>query len=216
TAARFGQTLADSDGIIKKLISVHAAPIANYFAALKSYLPADSHCVLLMIAEPCLEPFGELVKQFNGTVCYQKTAQEASKGLMLAEYTWNHTTLHARSVDPTLTYLQTLFPPDKTLKLLEHMYHHFGDEVMLHLEFLRANGSALPAALQIVRYSTPERLQEIIKYHEDNGAFIANPHTYILEDGGRKTIDPIQLQFKEKVDPYGLLNPGKMKAWDQR
>ncbi|MBW4659642.1 MAG: FAD-binding oxidoreductase [Drouetiella hepatica Uher 2000/2452] len=216
TAARFGQTLSDSDGIIKKLISIHAAPIANYFAALKSVIPPDSHCALLMIAESSLEPFGELVKQFNGTVVYQKSAQEASKGTMLCEYTWNHTTLHARSVDPSLTYLQTLFPPDKDLKLLEHMYHHYGDEVMMHLEFLRANGTALPAALQIVRFSTPDRLQEIIQYHEDQGAFIANPHTYVLEDGGRKAIDPIQLQFKEAIDPYGLLNPGKMKAWDQR
>jgi len=216
TAARFGQTLSDSDGIIKKLISIHAAPIANYFAALKSYIPADSHCALLMIAESSLEPFGELVKQFNGAIVYQKSAQEASKGTMLCEYTWNHTTLHARSVDSSLTYLQTLFPPDKDLKLLEHLYHHYGDEVMMHLEFLRSNGTALPAALQIVRFTTPDRLQEIIKYHEDQGAFIANPHTYVLEDGGRKTIDPMQLQFKEAIDPYGLLNPGKMKAWDQR
>jgi FAD/FMN-containing dehydrogenase len=216
TAARFGQVLGDSDGLIKKLICICAAPIPNYFAAFRTIIPADSHCAFLMIAESCLELFHELVKEFNGTVVYQKSAQEASKGTAVYEYTWNHTTLHARSVDPTLTYLQTLFPPDKELKLVEHMYHHFGDEVMMHLEYLRVNGTAIPAALQIVRYSTPERLQEIIKYHEDNGAFIANPHTYILEDGGRKTIDPVQLEFKQTVDPYGLLNPGKMKAWDQR
>ncbi|MBF2046011.1 MAG: FAD-binding oxidoreductase [Leptolyngbya sp. IPPAS B-1204] len=216
TAARFGQVLGDSDGLIKKLICICAAPIPNYFAAFRTVIPSDSHCALLMIAESCLELFQELVKEFNGTVVYQKTAQEASKGTAIYEYTWNHTTLHARSVDPTLTYLQTLFPPDKELKLVEHMYHHFGDEVMMHLEYLRVNGTAIPAALQLVRYTTPERLQEIIKYHEDNGAFIANPHTYILEDGGRKTIDPVQLEFKQMVDPYGLLNPGKMKAWDQR
>jgi FAD/FMN-containing dehydrogenase len=216
TAARFGQTLSDSDGIIKKLVSIHAAPIAHYFTALKSYLPSDTHCALLMIAESSLESFGELVKEFGGAIVYQKSAQEASKGTMLCEYTWNHTTLHARSVDPTLTYLQTLFPPDKDLRLLEQMYHHFGDEVMMHLEFLRSGGTALPAALQIVRYTTAERLRDIIRYHEENGAFIANPHTYILEDGGMKTVNPIQLAFKERVDPYGLLNPGKMKAWEQR
>jgi FAD/FMN-containing dehydrogenase len=216
TAARFGQALGDADGIIKKLICICADPIPAYFAALKSYYPANAHVALLMVAEPCLEPFAELVKQFNGTICYQKNAQEASKGTMLLEFTWNHTTLHARSVDPSLTYLQTLFPPDRDLKLLEHCYHHFGDEVMMHLEFLRVNGSVIPAALQIVRYSTVDRLQEIIHYHEEQGAFIANPHTYILEDGGRKTIDPVQLAFKEMVDPYGLLNPGKMKAWEMR
>ncbi|MBF2000779.1 MAG: FAD-binding oxidoreductase [Synechococcales cyanobacterium C42_A2020_086] len=216
TAARFGQALGNADGIIKKLICICAAPISTYFAAFRTLLPPECHCALLMIAESCLEPFSEMVKAWGGTIVYQKTAQEASKGTAIYEYTWNHTTLHARSVDPSLTYLQTLFPADKQLRLLEHMYHHFGDEVMMHLEYIRVDGVVQPAALQIVRYSTPERLREIIQYHEEQGAFIANPHTYILEDGGRKTIDPVQLRFKERVDPYGLLNPGKMKAWEQR
>ncbi len=215
TAARFGQALGDTDGITKKLISIHAAPVCQYFVALRHAIPADSHCALLMIAEPSLEPFGELVKAFGGTVCYQKTAQEASKGVAIGEFTWNHTTLHARSIDPTLTYLQTLFPRDPELKLVEQMYHHFGDEVMMHLEFMRVGGVMAPAALQLVRFTTPERLAEIIQYHEDQGAFIANPHTYILEDGGMKAIDPVQLEFKRAVDPYGLLNPGKMRAWDE-
>jgi hypothetical protein len=216
TAARFGQALSDSDGIIKKLVCICADPVPTYFAALRNYISVGNHCALILVAECCLEPFAELVKEYGGTVTYQKTAQEASRGTTLIEYSWNHTTLHARSVDPTLTYLQTIFPADKSLKLLEHMYHHFGDEVMMHLEFLRMNGEAIPAALQIVRYTTPERLNEIIQYHEDKGAFIANPHTCILEDGGRKTVDVAQLQFKEVMDPYGLLNPGKMRAWEER
>jgi FAD/FMN-containing dehydrogenase len=214
TTAHFGQTLGDADGIIKKLICICAAPIPSYFAAYRDAIPPQSHCALLMIAEPCLEPFRELVKEFGGTVCYEKAAADSNKGVAIAEYTWNHTTLHARSVDPSLTYLQTLFPPDKNLKLLEQMYHHFGDEVQMHLEFIRVGGAIVPAALQIVRYSTPERLQAIIQYHEDQGAFIANPHTYVLEDGGMKTVDPVQLAFKKQVDPYGLLNPGKMRAWE--
>jgi FAD/FMN-containing dehydrogenase len=216
TAAKFGQALGDSDGLIKKLISINAWPIPSYFAALKNYLPEGKHCALLMIAETCVEPLQDLVRDYSGTVTYQKSAKEASKGTALAEFTWNHTTLHARSVDPTLTYLQTLFPADKNLTLVEHLCHHFGDEVMMHLEFIRMGGQIAPAALQVVRYTTEERLNEIIRYHEEKGAFIANPHTYILEDGGRKTVDIEQLKFKEKVDPYGLLNPGKMKAWLER
>ncbi|MDJ0703424.1 MAG: FAD-binding protein, partial [Leptolyngbyaceae cyanobacterium MO_188.B28] len=216
TAARFGQRLGESDGIIKKLISILAWPIPSYFAALQDFLPANRQCALLMIAESCLEPMGELVKEFGGVMTYQKTAKAASKGTALAEFTWNHTTLHARSVDPTLTYLQTMFPADPELKLVEHMYRHFGDEVMMHLEYLRGNGVVFPAGLQVVRYTTTERLNEIIRYHEEQGAFIANPHTYILEDGGRKTIDTEQVNFKAEVDPYGLLNPGKMRGWFEK
>jgi hypothetical protein len=42
---------------------------------------------------------------------------------------------------------------------------------------------------------------------------VADPHTFILEDGGMKTVDEAQLAFKRRNDPQGLLNPGKMKAW---
>ena len=213
TAARFGQALAHSDGLMKKLISIHAWPIPSYFTALKNYLPEGKHCALLMIAESCLEPFQDLVREYGGQVTYEKTAQEASKGTSLVEFTWNHTTLHARSADPSLTYLQTFF---FTLERVEHLYHHFGDEVLMHLEFLRANGQVIPGGLQVVRYTTEERLNEIIHYHEEKGALIANPHTYILEDGGMKTVNVEQLNFKEQVDPYGLLNPGKMRAWLDR
>ena len=216
TGANFGQALGDADGIIKKLICVCAWPIPAYFAAFREEIPEGKHCALLMVAESCLEPLQDLVREYGGTICYQKNAQAASKGAAIAEFTWNHTTLHARSADPSLTYLQTIFPADKALKLIEELYNYYGDEVMMHLEFLRINGRAIAAALQIVRYTTESRLNEIIRYHEEQGAMIANPHTYILEDGGMKSINVEQLQFKELVDPYGLLNPGKMRAWLER
>ncbi|MEG4045927.1 FAD-binding oxidoreductase [Microcoleus sp. Pol17_C1] len=216
TSANFGQALGDADGIIKKLICVCAWPIPAYFGAFRDAIPEGKHCALLMVAESCLEPLQDLVREYGGTICYQKNAQAASKGAAIAEFTWNHTTLHARSADQSLTYLQTLFPPDKGLKLIEELYNYYGDEVMMHLEFLRMNGRAIAAALQIVRYTTESRLNEIIRYHEEQGALIANPHTYILEDGGMKSINVEQLQFKELVDPYGLLNPGKMRAWLER
>lgn len=216
TAAKFGQALGDADGLIKKLISIHAWPIPSYFQALQPYLPEGKHAALLMVAEPSLELFEEMVKAWRAEITYRKSAVETGKGTAIAEFTWNHTTLHARSVDPNFTYLQTLFPHDPELTLVEHMIDHFGDEVLMHLEFFRVEGKVIPAALQLVRYTREKRLNEIIRYHEDKGAFIANPHTYIMEDGGRKTINPAQVNFKAQVDPYGLLNPGKMRGWLER
>ncbi|MBE9031899.1 FAD-binding oxidoreductase [filamentous cyanobacterium LEGE 11480] len=215
-AARFGQALGDADGLIKKLVTVFADPIPSYFAAFQDVIPSQSHCAFLMVSEESIAPLQELVREFQGSIVYEKSAEEASRGVAIYEYTWNHTTLHARAIDPNITYLQTLFPGDHDLNLVEHMYRHFGDEVMMHLEFMRVGGRATPAALQLLRYSTPERLQAIIQYHESQGAIIFNPHTYLLEDGGMKQVDVAQLRFKEKVDPYGLMNPGKMRAWQER
>jgi hypothetical protein len=208
-SVKFGQILSDNDGIVKKLVSLHADPIPNYFTALKSYLPENQNCALLMIAENSLFALKELVKEYGGEITYIQNLEETNN-IGLIEFTWNHTTLLARNIDPNITYLQTFF---FSLEQIEKMYHYFGDEVMIHLEFLRVNGKAIPAGLQLVRFSDEQRLNEIINYHEENGAMIANPHTYILEDGGRKKVEPEQLKFKQKVDPYGLLNQGKMRSW---
>ena len=93
----------------------------------------------------------------------------------------------------------------------------FGDEVLYHLEFQHFGGRVTCSALPIVRYTTEERLNEIIALHEQNGVFIANPHVYTLEDGSRhKKADADQLGFKHAVDPMGLLNPGKMRTFKPR
>jgi FAD/FMN-containing dehydrogenase len=209
-AAKFGQALGNADGMIKKEIGIFASPIGQYFTALRQYIPDNQHAALLIVAEPSLELLPYLIQEYGGKITYEKSAQEAGKGFHLAEYTWNHTTLHARSADTSITYLQSIFPNDN-LQTVEHMYRHFGDEVMMHLEFIRFKGAIASPGLQLVRYSTEERLNEIIKYHETHGVFIANPHSYFIEDGWKRAIDPEHLKFKEMVDPYGLMNPGKSK-----
>ncbi len=209
-AVNFGQILSESSGIIKKQVGIHAAPISQYFTALKDYISPQKHCALLMISEYDLEATKALVEEYSGQITYQKNAQEASKSHSLLEFNWNHTTLLARSIDPNLTYLQIFY---WTVEKVEHFYHYFGDEVMIHLEFLKVNGKVIPAGLPLVRFTTEERLNEIIAYHQAQGASIANPHVYTIEEGGSGQINPEQLALKKLVDPYGLMNPGKMKTW---
>jgi FKBP-type peptidyl-prolyl cis-trans isomerase 2 len=42
------------------------------------------------------------------------------------------------------------------------------------------------------------------------GVFVANPHVNNVEGGGRYRADNVQLLAKQRYDPKGLLNPGKM------
>ncbi len=132
----------------------------------------------------------------------------------LYELCWNHTTLWALKRDPGLTYLQTLFPAGTNLEKVALMADHFGDEVMLHLEFSRSGKAFTCSALQLVRYTTEERLQEIMDFHADNGCRQFNPHVCTLEEGGMKQVNHTQLAFKREADPKGLLNPGKMLAFE--
>src|SRR5438128_1588943 len=70
--------------------------------------------------------------------------------------------------------------------------------------------------LQLLRFSTAERLRAITAEIEAHGCACFDPHTTSLEDGGMKQVDLVQLAFKIEADPQGLLNPGKMRAWDER
>ena len=216
-ALHFGQALAEADGIVKKLITPIAAPVPEqYFRPLQPVIPKGASVTLCMIAEPSLEPFAELVRVFGGTVTWQRRSDALDEAPPLYEFSWNHTTLHALKADKGITYLQTLFPPGDHLAKIEHMAAHFGDEVPMHVEFVRLGGKIACFGLQLVRYSGPERLAAIIACLEDHGCPVFNPHTYVLEDGGMKQIDEAQLAFKRMADPLGLLNPGKMRAWEER
>lgn len=93
------------------------------------------------------------------------------------EYCWNHTTLHALKVDNTLTYLQTAFDPLRYPQQILQMEQHFAGEVMSHIEFLRdIEGNLTASGLQLVRYTTPERLNAIMQIFRDNDVKINNPH----------------------------------------
>lgn len=218
-AARFGRQLALSDAIIKKLVTPVAWPVPSYFPRLNELLPEGRDIVICMIAEPSMQGFTDLVAKHGGEVVYNVDAlaveDEPSAALPLYEYTWNHTTLHAMKVDKSYTYLQSLFPAGRDLELVAHMIERFGDELPMHLEMIRFGGQTITCGLQLVRYTTEERLNEIIAYHEELGIAIANPHVWTLEDGSAsRSVPPQQSVFKRDADPYGLLNPGKMRSFE--
>src|SRR6185437_4548205 len=162
---------------------------------------------------PSLEYFKALLGG-RGAITYEAPHDDGPNNVPLYEYTWNHTTLQWLKQDRSITYLQCLYPHDRLLASVREMAEMFPDEVLPHTEFIRFGGRVTCSALPIVRYTTEARLNEIIALHEQHGVMIANPHVYTLEDGSRhKRADADQVGFRRETDPYGLLNPGKMRTY---
>jgi FAD/FMN-containing dehydrogenase len=216
-AVRFGETLAGSDGLLLKNVAVVDGTITPYFRRHAEWLPQGKPVVIVVAAPFAMSDLADLAGRAGGTLTFRSDTLESDRISRLPaafELCWNHTTLRALRVDPSVTYLQVLYPqPDIPAKVLK-MAEIFGDEVPTHLEYVRFDGAVGCFGLPLVRYTTEERLEEIIAVHEGEGCPIFNPHRYTLEEGGMKQTDAVQLEFKKRADPKGLLNPGKMIAWE--
>jgi len=216
-ALRYSYDLASCDGLLIKLATVFEAPIAkDYFQRVAPHVEEGDALVALMVAPHAMPGWETFTRHYDGArVIYIEGETEWPKkpGLVF-EYGWNHTTLRALKVDPSITYLQIAYGTEDPVELVMKVKERLSPEVLQHVEVTRMNGRVSLGGLTLVKFSTEERLDEIVAIHEEMGAINFNPHRYTLEEGGRQSVDQRQLDFKREADPKGLLNPGKMIAWD--
>ncbi|MBI5716677.1 MAG: FAD-binding oxidoreductase [Burkholderiales bacterium] len=215
-------------GIVRKELALMCAPIPEYFVTLAEHLPQGRHAVLMLVAETSEGATRELAGAHGGDITYRKDAAEVKRlNRTLVEYCWNHTTLQALKVDRNLTYLQARFDPLRQKEQVLALHDKLSPEVMLHLEYIRlTDGRYTCSSLPVVRFSTEERLAELGQVFEEHGVVINNAHTHVLEDGGklrdmdRSALSAAQrmaaeaaVAMKQRFDPAGLLNPGKLRSW---
>ena len=215
-SVRYADSLGNADGLLLKELATVAAPIPHdYFLRHQKFLKPGQSLAIVSLAPHAVDAFVAFTARTKGEIVFRSDTAEDLKGLPPAyELGWNHTTLRAIRVDPSITYLQSMYPPPHHIEKIEALTKLLGDEVPGHLEFVRFDGKITPMGLPMVRYTTEARLEEIIRIHEEHGCPIFNPHRYTLEEGGMKQTDLAQLAFKREADPKGLLNPGKMIAWE--
>lgn len=198
------------------LLSAVDARFSPYYAMLGSHFPPDRHAMFAMVAPDSMADFRALVAAHGGSISLAGTeAQLHAAGLPPAyECAYNHTTLQALKVDRTWTYLQVAYAQPFDPAVVDRHIAIFGDDVLQHHEFARAGGEYGTFAILLVRWKGEAHQYEVIREIESQGGCqIFNPHVVTIEDGGMKTIDTQQIEFKKRSDPMGLMNPGKTRGW---
>jgi FAD/FMN-containing dehydrogenase len=209
----------------KRLVTQFEWPIPSYFKPLQKSLRTGEHATFLLL-ERNLSDEAVASASAAGIACvYRRPLPDPPKPPFITDYTWNHTTLWAIKSDPSITYLQSGFGRNFREQFAE-LHRRFPGEILLHLEWtvgnskmLRGGAAALNpdpivvGGIPLVRFRSEERLNEILLCCGEIGVFIANPHTFYLEEGGRHPNIAEKRALKADVDPQGLLNPGKMKSY---
>ena len=209
----------------KRLVTQFEWPIPSYFKPLAKHLrPGDSISFLLIDRAQTAEVIAH-AKAAGVDCVFNKPLTDPPRPPFITDYTWNHTTLWAIKADPTITYLQSGFGPNFRQQFAE-LRRLFPGEILFHLEWTAGNAKMMKGnevinrasevivgGIPIVFFKGEERLNEILEACERIGVFIANPHTVLLEEGGRHPNIAEKRAFKAEVDPHSLLNPGKMKTY---
>lgn len=215
-ALRFAQT-AQARGLDAYLLTVVERRIAQYYKRLADYFRPNRDGVFAMVAPDAMEDFTAMVAEFSGRISLAKSLAEIETANLPPawECGWNHTTLQALKHEPGVwTYLQVAYPRPFDPALVMAQMQRYGDEVYFHHEMARMHGEIQIFALPLLRWSSRERVYEIIAEMEGlDGCTIYDPHVVTIEDGGMKEIDGAQIDFKRQADPHGLMNPGKTRGW---
>jgi FAD/FMN-containing dehydrogenase len=210
-AFRFTQSIAVDPAWDKRLATVFEWPIPSFFTPVKQVVRAGKALALIMIATTQVEALSAAAETAGGEVTFAGKYEGPRTQPLLSDYTWNHTTLWAMKADPEYTYLQCGFSHETCEKQFALLRERYEEEILFHIEFMKnGDGIVFPGAIPVVRFTTEERLNDMIAFCRSIGVFVANPHVNYLEDGGRFRADNIQLIAKQRYDPRGLLNPGKM------
>lgn len=217
--------IARRTDIPKRLVTQFEHPVPTYFKPLKKYLAEDAHATFLLVDESCQQEVVEDAQLSGFEVVYNEPLSDPLKPPYITDYTWNHGTLWAIKADPNYTYLQLGYGQNFREKI-NMLRDCFPGEIFQHLEWTawsnRKQGDHyLPieaedinvGGLPKIYYKSAERLAEIMAKCEEIGVGIANPHTFVLEEGGRHPNIGSKVAIKTNLDPKGLLNPGKMKSY---
>ena len=207
---------AEVRGIESFLLTVCERRFSRFYKKFDGIFPADKDAIFAMVAPASLAAFETLVADHGGRVVLVKTdAEMDAAGLPpVWECGWNHTTLQALKVEPGVwTYLQVAYAPPLDFDLCARQLARYGEEIYWHHETARMGGEVHFFALPIVRWTSKERMYQIIAELEAEGCAIYDPHAITIEDGGMKAIDTVQIDFKREADPHGLMNPGKTRGW---
>jgi hypothetical protein len=205
-AYEFGWDVSLDEGIEKRLVSIHEAPIPSMFEPVKRLFTPEDCAALLVVDRDSLGRVAQLAARHGGRI----SAWPARPAI--TEFPFAHTILWTKKADPSSTWLQTRFAYDRVraLEQVHALQERLGKRMLHHIEFVRTPQGFNPSGLPALFVSDTNEIDDVIRYCQDIGVHVANPHSYVVKEGGMvKDIASI-VAFKARTDPFGLLNPGKL------
>ena len=211
-AVRFGHALTVSDGIVKKLVSLHQWPLPRMMPPLACVMREGEHLALCMVAAPFLESFEMLVQEHGGTITSSGpgrpgTLRRAGLRVRLGAYAPADQQARPQPGQPGGAVPRP-GPAGGGRALGQALQADVGP---MHFEAKRIGGAVGFQGAPVFPYTGEDAAGAHHRLHAGRTApSAANNHTFLVRENGMKPVDDTEIAFKRSMDPYNLLNPGKL------
>jgi FAD/FMN-containing dehydrogenase len=220
-ASRFTEAVA-TEGLANRVAAAQEPAIMPCFRALRPLALDERDAAVLLIADEDERPQLEALVAGTGGHLHRWRDAGADDRPSLMAMVYGHRMLWVKKLLPTAAFLHTYFRPDDHIAQVAALKERFGDRVLLELKYMASPWLAriygrpvdrpLPAGLIAVVDGSREEIDRVATACDELGIRYQNPHTYVLEESGLFPDPAAIVAFARDVDPYGLLNPGKLGA----
>jgi FAD/FMN-containing dehydrogenase len=206
----------------KRVASQFQWPIPSFFKPIRKHLRDNEHVSFLLIDRAQTSEVAAAAEALGIACVYNRPLADPPKPPFLSDFTYNHTTLWAMKSEPAYTYVQAGFGADFRNQI-SRLTSEFPGEILMHLEWGAIDPKRVVGpdsspdaigvgAIPLILYKNEARFIEIIAFARSIGISVGNTHNVHLPDSTPE-ITAARLALKHQVDPRGLQNPGKMKAF---
>jgi FAD/FMN-containing dehydrogenase len=140
----------------------------------------------------------------------------------LASMVYGHRMLWVKKLHPAAAFLHLYFDPLEPERACAELKRRFGERVVLEVKYVRsphlcrvfgfASHQTIAAAVAaVVDGGDPGAIREVLDACAEIAVPVQNPHTGALDDSGLFPDMARIRAFARAVDPFGILNPGKIR-----
>ncbi len=210
SALRFGERLVRETGIVKKVSSVHEWPIPKLMRELRDVVPEGRSMVICLIAQPCFASFQSMVHEFSGDIVADNGTGENPFGAPLFEFVYGHGLRQLQKTNSAYTGLQGMFRGAELFGSIERVRSAVSRDEPMRLEIFWSEGEIVAMGSPLISYRDAAQMAEMVALIQASGGVVANSHATGVHEVGIKRITTRDVDFKREMDPFGLLNPGKL------
>jgi FAD/FMN-containing dehydrogenase len=190
--------------------------------------PQTGSVVLLIVDDAQFDDIASRAHAHGGRmVRWQPWTLGAQTRPSIAKMVYGHRMLWIKRRWPSAGFVHVYFDPKDPLAGQRALRTRVGDGLLMETKFIRspwmsraldlpAEGGELAASVVTVLDGTPERIHGVLAACAELGLKVQNSHTNVVEENGLfKDVGPL-VRHKERVDPYNLVNPGRLRSATRR